>query len=239
MKFKVALLQILPEGSNEEKNLQKGIEYCRKAKGLEADLVLFPEMWNIGYEACPFDMEGKKRWEEKAIEEQSEFFQSFVKLAKELEINIAITYLEKYSPKPRNTVSIIDKNGNVVLNYSKVYICNFGTVRLEKDNPDYDQVGVDHNVTAGIGFDVCTLVGKEGEVKVGAMICADREFPEAATELMLKGAELIVVPNACTMDEIRICQVKTRAFENLLGIALSNYPKPKNNGHSIAFRPAA
>lgn len=28
------------------------------------------------------------------------------------------------------------------------------------------------------------------------MICADREFPELATQLMLNGAELIVVPNA-------------------------------------------
>lgn len=71
------------------------------------------------------------------------------------------------------------------------------------------------------------------------MICADREFPEAATELMLKGAEIIVVPNACTMDEIRICQLKTRAFDNLLGIALTNYPSPKNNGHSMAFHSAA
>lgn len=35
------------------------------------------------------------------------------------------------------------------------------------------------------------------------MICADREFPEPATQLMLNGAELIVVPNACDWDEIR------------------------------------
>lgn len=239
MKFSVALLQILPDNSNQQKNLEKGIEYCKKAKELGVDLVLFPEMWNIGYEACPFDEEGKKRWEEKAIDQQSEFFQSFVRLAKELEINIALTYLEKYSPKPRNTVSIIDKNGQVVLNYSKVFICNFGTDQLSKDSPDYDQVGVDHNITAGTTFDVCILTGKEGEVKAGALICADREFPEAATELMLKGAELIIVPNACTLDEIRICQFKTRALDNLLGIALTNYPAPKNNGHSIAFHPAA
>lgn len=93
MRFKIALLQILP-GANQKKNLEKGIKYCRKAKELGADLVLFPE-----------------KWEEKAIDQQSEFFQAFVNLAKELEINIAITYLEKYSLKPRNTVSLIDKLG--------------------------------------------------------------------------------------------------------------------------------
>lgn len=238
MKFKVALLQILPE-SNQEKNLEKGLEYCRKAKELGADLVLFPEMWSIGYEACPFDEEGKKKWEEKAIDRQSNFFQSFVKLAKELEINIALTYLEKNSPKPKNTVSIIDKTGKVVLNYSKVFICNFGVDELVKENPNFDDIGCDYNCTPGNAFAVCTLLGKEGEVRVGAMICADREFPEAATQLMLNGAEIIVVPNACEFDDIRKALLKARAFENLLGIVVANYPKPKDNGHSLAFHPAA
>ena len=59
------------------------------------------------------------------------------------------------------------------------------------------------NCSPGEAFDVCALEGSDGQVQVGAMICADREFPEAATALMLNGAELVVVPNACTWDEIR------------------------------------
>ena len=47
--LKVALLQLMPEGS-EIKNLRKGFEYCNKAKALDADIALFPEMWNIGYQ---------------------------------------------------------------------------------------------------------------------------------------------------------------------------------------------
>ena len=47
--FKVALLQILPEDT-QDKNLQKGIEYCKKAAKMGADIALFPEMWNNGYE---------------------------------------------------------------------------------------------------------------------------------------------------------------------------------------------
>lgn len=238
MKFKIALLQILPE-SNQEKNLEKGLEYCRKAKELGADLVLFPELWNIGFESCPFDKEGKGKWENSAIDQQSDFFQSFVKLAKELELNIALSYLEKYTPKPKNSVSIIDKDGRVVLNYSKVFICNFGLDELTKENPNLDDIGCDYNCTPGSTFDVCTLQGKDGEVKVGAMICADREFPEAATQLMLNGAEIIVVPNACEFDDIRKALLKAQAFENLLGIAVANYPTPKDNGNSMAVHPAA
>jgi predicted amidohydrolase len=88
-----------------ELNLEKGIEACHKAKTRRADLALFPEMWNIGYAFCPPDR--KREWKAKSIDQQSDFFQAYVHVAKELGINIALTYLEKYFPKPRNTVAII------------------------------------------------------------------------------------------------------------------------------------
>src|SRR5262249_28029505 len=46
---------------------------------------------------------------------------------------------------------------------------------------------------------------------------------------------LILTPNACTLDEPRLAQFKTRAFENMVGVAMTNYAAPQNNGHSIAF----
>lgn len=69
------------------------------------------------------------------------------------------------------------------------------------------------------------------------MICYDREFPESARILMLKGAEIILVPNACPMEINRLTQLRARAFENMTGIATVNYPfgKPDCNGHSTAF----
>ena len=67
------------------------------------------------------------------------------------------------------------------------------------------------------------------------MICYDREFPESARILMLEGAELILTPNACTLDEHRLSQFKSRAFENMVGVAMTNYAAPQNNGHSVAF----
>jgi predicted amidohydrolase len=42
------------------------------------------------------------------------------------------------------------------------------------------------------------------------MICFDREFPESARILMLKGAELILTPNSCPLEENRIGQFRTR-----------------------------
>ena len=237
MKFTIALLQIAPEGNDLKKNLEKGIRYCKAAKQRGADLVVFPELWSIGFAACPTDAAGMLAWGDSAIEQNSEFVQSFARLSRELDLNIAVTYLEKYQPKPRNTVSIINRQGEMVLNYSKVFLCNFGVEELEKPGADPNNLdlGCDFNCSPGDGFSVCKLQGKEGEVAVGAMICADREFPEPATALMLKGAEIIVVPNSCDWDQIRSSLLQARAFENQLAIAVANYPRPKNNGHSQAY----
>jgi len=71
------------------------------------------------------------------------------------------------------------------------------------------------------------------------MICYDREIPESAWLLMLGGAELILVPNVCDMELNFIAQVRTRAIENMVAVALANYAPPDANGHSIAFDPIA
>ena len=234
MNFNVALLQIRAAGSNQARNLEIGLENCRKAKALGADLAVFPELWNIGCSPAPLDNEGRRRWIDSAISQKSSFLQAFSKLARELNLNIAVTFLEEHQPLPRNSVCIFDCSGAVALNYSKVFICNFGQDELSQPNPQPGEIGCDLNCSPGDSFDVCTLKGAAGEARVGAMICADREFALPANQLMLNGAELIVVPNACTWDEIRTAGLKTRAFDNLVGIVMANYPLPQCNGQSQA-----
>jgi predicted amidohydrolase len=188
---------------------------------LGADLALFPEMWNIGYTFPSKDTDVNK-WAEHAVGLNSEFINGFKGQAKELNMAIAVTYLEKWPALPRNTVTIIDRLGNLVLTYAKVHTCDF-------DNEKY--------CTPGDDFYVTDLNTERGSIKIGAMICYDREFPESARILMLKGAEIIVVPNACPIEENRRIQLKTRAFENMLGIAMTNYALGKYdcNGHSLAY----
>jgi len=216
--FNVALLQILPTGS-QEANLDKGLEYCKKAKQMGADLALFPEMWNIGY-GLTFDREETER---NAIGLDSEFIARFRALAKEQNMAIGITFLEKHDPSPRNSLAVIDRRGGIVLRYSKLHTCVF--------DPE------ERHLTAGDDFYVADLNTENGAVKIGAMICYDREQPESARILMLKGAEIILVPNACPMEINRLSQLRTRAYENMVGIATVSYPygQPDCNGHSTAF----
>ena len=215
--IRVALLQIMPEGTLEG-NLKKGLEYCRQAKKLGADIALFPEMYSCGYQ-IPEDIDTLKAM---AIDKDSSFIAEYRKLAKELDMAIGITFLERYEPLPRNTVCLIDRFGDEVYTYAKVHTCDFGDeARLSK----------------GEEFFVAELNTDKGSVMVGSMICYDREFPESARILMLKGAEILLVPNACPMEINRISQLRGRAYENMIGIATVNYPcmQPDCNGHSTAF----
>ena len=215
--LKVALLQLMPKG-NQEENLRKGIAACRRARELGADIALFPEMWNCGYE-IPEDPEQLRML---ATPADGVFVDTFVTLAAELGMAIGITILEQWEPLPRNTVILFDRHGKRVLTYAKVHTCDFGD---------------ECRLTPGNDFYVTELDTANGPVNVGAMICYDREFPESARVLMLKGAELVLVPNACPMEINRLSQLRGRAYENMMGIATCNYPegKPDCNGHSSAF----
>jgi predicted amidohydrolase len=49
MRFTIALLQIAPHGNDQIRNLEKGLKRRREAKSMDADLAVFPELWNIGF----------------------------------------------------------------------------------------------------------------------------------------------------------------------------------------------
>jgi N-carbamoylputrescine amidase len=219
--LKVALLQLLSAGNSQAANQAKGAQFCRQAKQLGADIALFPEIWNIGYQFPDASDPGQVAlWNFQAIDAHSDFVVFFQKLARELDMAIGLTYLERWETAPRNTLSLIDRHGEISLTYAKVHTC------------DWDREAA---LTPGDGFSVCDLDTAGGPVKVGAMICFDREFPESARVLMLKGAELILTPNACELESNRIGQYRARAFENMLGVAMANYAMPQENGHSVAF----
>lgn len=91
--------------------------------------------------------------------------------------------------------------------------------------------------TPGRQWMTAEIATKLGNLTVGSMICADREFPESARTLALRGAELILTPNACSLEDSQIGQFRTRAVENVLGVAMANYAKSNVccNGRSVAF----
>lgn len=251
--LQVALLQMTSCGVDQDANLAKGTAFCRRARAMGADIALFPEMWNVGYTtfsppaAPPTDLwrhparwgvpgppatvddgslaRAREAWQARAIELDDPFVEHFRGLARELNMAIALTYLERWPGAPRNSVSLIDRHGEIAMTYAKIHTCDFDPREAA--------------CTPGDDFHVCALDTDHGAVQVGAMICFDREFPESARILMLKGAEVILTPNACLLEAYRIGQFRVRAYENTVGVAMANYAAPEQNGHSIAFDPIA
>jgi predicted amidohydrolase len=221
--LRIALLQMISHGIDQAANLAKGEEFCRRAAAMGADIALFPEMWSNGYTFFDRAEEGAhERWKAQAIDHDSPFVMHFRSLAQELNMAIAITYLERWPVAPRNSVSLIDRHGQIVLTYAKVHTCEFD---------------IESALAPGDDFYVATLDTAAGDVKIGAMICYDREFPESARILMLKGAEIILTPNSCDLEANRLTQFRTRAYENMVGVAMANYATPQQNGHSVAYDP--
>jgi deaminated glutathione amidase len=129
-------------------------------------------------------------------------------------------------PLPFNSALLIAPNGCTVLHHRKVHVCDF----------DFPECAT----AAGTGFEVGHIQTNAGTLAVGLMICMDREYPEAGHALSRDGAEIVLVPNCCNLvsgpavSDVRIAQMRGRALENVIGIAVANYPEPRCDGHSFA-----
>ena len=225
--MKIALVQKKAVPNSKTRNAELLVQYIQEASSRGADLVLFPEMWSNGYAPpfagafdCPthpaFERE-RREWFENAVAIESDYVDAIRKTAARYRVGVCATFLSKSGEKFQNTAIIIDRSGKILLNYAKVHTCDFSLEKL---------------LQHGSEFKVCEFEG----VQLGVMICYDREFPESARVLMLKGAEIILVPNACDMNPARVNQLSARAFENMVGIAMANYPG-KGWGGSCAFSP--
>ncbi len=151
--LKVALLQMTACGNNQAANQVKGEAFYRHGCMMGADIALFPEMWNNGYTFGDPAVPGKREhWLAQAVSQEDAFINHFRTLARELNMAIALTYLEKWDGAPRNSVSLIDRHGQIVLTYAKVHTCEFSA---------------EAELTPGEDFPVCTLNTGQGEVKLG------------------------------------------------------------------------
>ena len=168
MKFKVAVLQMRSAYRAYEENIKTIIRSMTEAKQNNADILLLPECFITGYDLTITN--------DSALEEKD--LKPLCDASEELEIGLVATALTKGGNAPQNSAFVIDKNGGILMKYSKVHTCDFADEKV---------------LESGTEFRVCSFDG----VKLGVMICYDREYPESARILMLKGAEIILVPNDC------------------------------------------
>ena len=207
--MKIAVVQSRSTPRAVEENTRAGLEWCRKARENGADLILFPECFLTGYQ-LPIS-------NDQALSPDSEPFLAFRRWAQENRTGVLITSFCKGKRAPRNTALLLGRDGELLLRYDKVHTCDFS---------------LEACLESGEEFRVCKFDG----VSIGVMICYDREYPESARVLMLKGAELILVPNDCGSMQPRVAALSTRAYENMTGVVMAN-PPGEGAGRSCAFSP--
>ena len=206
MIFKIAMLQ-KQASLDITKNTAAVLAALEEAKALKCDLLLLPEAFLTSYKLPIVQNE--------ALSETSVHIENVRRKAKDLGVACLLTSFMKGRERPKNSALLIDKKGGIILRYDKVHTCDFS---------------LESCLESGSAFKTAEIDG----VNLGVMICYDREYPESARTLMLKGAEIILVPNDCSSMEIRLDALKIRAYENMVGIAMAN-PPGTFKGNSAAF----
>lgn len=209
MGFKVAILQKRAVNAQIDQNVESVCSAMREASMAHADILLLPECFLTGYD-LPMTYD-------KSISDDDVCIRTICDTAKAYHIGVVLTAFTKGENQPQNSAFVIDKSGNILMKYSKVHTCDFTDEKT---------------VEAGKEFKVCNFEG----VSLGIMICYDREYPESARILMLKGAEVILVPNDCGSMKPRVQALSTRAYENMIAVAMAN-PNGQNAGCSCAYSP--
>ena len=207
--FRLAILQMRSVSGAYDKNTETVIENMKQAAANDADMLLLPECFLTGYDLSIRNNE--------AMADNDNCIIKLCNIANEIGIGLVATALTKGNNNLQNSAFVIDKSGKIIMKYSKVHTCDFADEKV---------------LEAGNEFKVCNYDG----VKIGVMICYDREYPESARVLMLKGAEIILVPNDCGSMKPRVQALSTRAYENMCGVAMAN-PNGFNAGNSCAFSP--
>jgi predicted amidohydrolase len=209
--MRIGMAQLLVEGGEPERNLERAEKLIRQGKKEGCDLVLLPETLDFA-------------WTHPSALKEAEpipgrFSTFFSQLAVELNIWLCLGLTEKSGEKNNNTAILINPIGNIVLKYAKVNL-------LEVEFPFYE-VGQKLEV-------VDTVFGK-----IGLNICADNYIDSIYNGHMLArmGAQIILSPSSWTVDHFvteEMDPYKTKWIEPLSIIA-KKYQIPVLSTTSVGY----
>lgn len=192
--MKLCLCQMNIVWENKASNIAKVESFCEKAAQKGADLVLFPEMSLTGFSQNIA-----------ATKEDGESVYKISLIAKKYNVAIGIGWVKDCGEKGENRYTVVDKNGNVLSEYTKLHPFSYS--------------GEDKNFNCGEGLSTFKFEG----FNIGTLICYDLRFPEVFQALSKK-ADIIVLP-ACWPEkrsEHWKVLLRARAIENQCYIAAVN-----------------
>ncbi len=197
--MRVATIQMEMADRTKAENLARADLLLERARG--ADLVLMPEIWNIGY--FSFD-----RYREDSEDLNGETASRMSRWAKKLGAYLfAGSLVERDDVNFYNTALFFGPEGVRLATYRKIHLFGYGSRESQILSPGRDAVVVE------------TPLGK-----FGITTCYDLRFPELYRKLMIRGAQMFLVTSAWPFPRLEhwIMFNRTRAIENVAFLASSN-----------------
>ena len=172
--------------TSQESTVKKVMNHIKTAASEGAQIICLQELFNTNYFCSSVKQENFKL----AESIPGPTTDKLGKLAAELSVVLLVPMFEKQSAGLYyNSMAVIDSDGSLLGKYRKMHI---------PEDPGFHEK---YYFTPG---DLGYKVFDTAYCKIGALICWDQWFPEAARLTALNGAELIVYPTAIgTLHEER------------------------------------
>jgi N-carbamoylputrescine amidase len=204
---KIALIQ-QHATENYEENLKRGIESFHQAASSGAKLIGFAE---LAFSQFLPQLPSSQESLEKAEPIPGPTTEQFSKLAKEYGVVVVLNLFERDGDRTYDASPVIDADGKLLGVTRMVHIM---------EGPGFHEKGY-YAPGDNVNFVYETKIGR-----VGIAICYDRHFPEYMRCLGLKGAEIVVIPQAGALGEwtegIFEAELQVAAFQNGYYAALVN-----------------
>jgi N-carbamoylputrescine amidase len=165
-------------GWDREKNVANAVDLVRESAGQGAQIIQIQELFESPY----FCADQKEELFSLAHPvEEHPLLERMSELAAELEVVLPVSFFERANGAYFNALAIIDADGSHLGTYRKSHI---------PDGPGYQEKYYFNPGDTGF------LAWKTRYATIGAAICWDQWFPEAARAMCLKGAEVLLYPTA-------------------------------------------
>ena len=201
-KLRVGLIKFVPKKWSLAYNWTIFEKLAVRAADQGARLICTSECILDGYAAA-----AKTGWTKKRFKEISQsldgnnYLARAKELAKNLSVHIIFGFTELAEKGSYNSAALIDDKGTLLGCYRKTHL-----------------VACDERFLPGNDLPVWnTSIGK-----IGILICNDRWWPEAARTLLLRGAELLVVPMYGSWGLENEWGMRTRTVENEFFLCLAD-----------------
>ena len=206
--MKVGFLQTHPIFGRTQENVEAAVSLI---KGMDADLVVLPELFNTGYQFTS--------WEESlALAEAvpgGETTQVLIKLAKEKRISIVAGLAEREKGTCYNSAVLVSPQGFVGC-YRKLHLFYNEKLWFAPGNRPLEVYNI-------------------GTAKIGIMICFDWFFPEVARTLAVKGADILCHPANLVLPYCPQAMI-TRCIENrVFAITANRIGTERRTEESLSF----